>query len=176
MNQTTPPDSSVYFNVQEIPCRQKHALIFERWAALPVGAHFVLVNDHDPVPLYYQFAAMFPGAFEWTYLVAGPDEFHVKITRLAASPTRPPVAPPPMTCGSHAHRAEAGELDLRGLEPPEPMVRILSAFEQLGSGARIRAITERKPVLLYPELQVRGARFESEQRGDGSWATSIVRG
>lgn len=174
MNQATPPDSSVYFNVQEIPCRQKHALIFERWAALPVGAHFVLVNDHDPVPLYYQFAAQFPGAFEWTYLVAGPDEFHVKITRLAASPGRPAIAPPPMTCGSH--RTKEGELDLRGLEPPEPMLRILDAFERLPAGAGFRALTERRPLLLYPELEVRGARFASEELGDGSWVTSIARG
>ncbi|HEY5552331.1 MAG TPA: DUF2249 domain-containing protein [Opitutaceae bacterium] len=176
MNQTTPLDPSVCFNVQEIPCRQKHALIFERWAALPVGAHFILVNDHDPVPLYYQFAAQFPGAFEWTYLVAGPDEFHVKITRLAASPDRPAFAPPPITCGSHASRAENGELDLRGLEPPEPMVRILDALERLTRGSELRAITERRPILLFPELEVRGARFASEEREDGSWVTSIVRG
>lgn len=175
MNQATPLDPSVYFNVQEIPCRQKHALIFERWAALPVGAHFVLVNDHDPVPLYYQFAAQYPGAFEWEYLVAGPEEFHIKITRIANSPDRPAIAPPPMTCGSHAHRAQQGELDVRGLEPPEPMVRILDAFERLPAGASLRALTERRPIFLYPELEVRGARFQSEELGDGSWVTSIAR-
>ena len=174
MNPTTHPANSINFDVREISCREKHALIFRRWAGLPVGAHFVLINDHDPVPLYYQFAAQFPAAFEWEYLIAGPDVFHVKITRLAASPDRPAIVPPPVSCGSH--RAKEGTIDVRGLEPPEPMMRILVAFEQLANGSELRAITERRPVLLYPELQVRGARFASEERGDGSWLTTIIRG
>ena len=80
---TTAPDPTC-FDVREIPCRIKHGQIFERWFALPVGAHFVLVNDHDPVPLYYQFNAMFPGALTWEYLEQGPEVFRVKITKLAA--------------------------------------------------------------------------------------------
>jgi uncharacterized protein (DUF2249 family) len=91
---STSDDSSV-FDVREISCRVKHGLIFQRWAELPVGSCFVLVNDHDPVPLYYQFAAQFPGAFTWEYLVAGPDAFHVKITRTAETGTSAPLAPPP---------------------------------------------------------------------------------
>ncbi|HUG12229.1 MAG TPA: DUF2249 domain-containing protein [Opitutaceae bacterium] len=173
MNQTTEPADPINFDVREISCREKHALIFERWAGLPVGAHFVLINDHDPVPLYYQFAAQFPDAFEWEYLVAGPDAFHVKITRTAVSPDRPAIVPPTMSCGSH--RAKGGTIDVRGLEPPEPMTRILLALEKLTSGSELRAITERRPVLLYPELQMRGARFASEELGDGSWLTTIVR-
>src|SRR5690554_3374439 len=95
MNTTTDhsssPDSAIdlgraHFDVRPISCRQKHALIFQRWAALAPGEHFVLINDHDPVPLYYQFAGQFPDAFAWEYLLAGPDEFHVKITRLKATP------------------------------------------------------------------------------------------
>jgi uncharacterized protein (DUF2249 family) len=79
-----------------------------------------------------------------------------------------------MSCGSH--RATDGTIDVRGLEPPEPMMRILVALEKLTTGSELRAITERRPVLLYPELQVRGARFASEERADGSWLTTIVRG
>ncbi len=86
MNSTplSPTDATV-FDVRAIPCRVKHGLIFERWNSLPVGAHFVLLNDHDPVPLYHQFAAQFPEAFTWEYLVAGPEEVQVKITRTAAT-------------------------------------------------------------------------------------------
>jgi uncharacterized protein (DUF2249 family) len=174
MNQTTDTADSTNFDVREISCREKHALIFQRWAELPIGAHFVLINAHDPVPLYYQFAAQFPEAFSWEYLVAGPDAFHIRITRLTASPARPAIVPPTMSCGSH--RATDGTIDVRGLEPPEPMMRILVALEKLTTGSELRAITERRPVLLYPELQVRGARFASEERADGSWLTTIVRG
>jgi len=71
-------------DVRPIPCSIKHGLILRTWAELPVGDHFILLNDHDPVPLYYQFAAQWPGAFEWKHLVKGPNEFRVKITKLKA--------------------------------------------------------------------------------------------
>lgn len=161
-----------HFDVRVIPCRQKHALIFARWAEVPVGGHFVLINDHDPVPLYYQFAAQFPGAFSWEYLAEGPDEFQVKITRLAASPVRPAVAPPVRAA---IPDASAIEVDARGLEPPEPMMRILAAIETLKPGATIRARTDRRPVHLHAELHARGIHYASEQAADESWITTLSR-
>lgn len=71
-------------DVRPIPCSIKHGLILKQWIDLPVGDHFVLLNDHDPVPLYYQFTAQWPGAFTWEHLVKGPEEFRVKITKLKA--------------------------------------------------------------------------------------------
>lgn len=69
-------------DVRPIPCSIKHGLIIRTWTALPVGDHFLLLNDHDPVPLYYQFSAQWPGAFSWEYQVQGPEEFRIKITKL----------------------------------------------------------------------------------------------
>ncbi|MBK9989845.1 MAG: DUF2249 domain-containing protein [Verrucomicrobia bacterium] len=77
-------DANAVFDVRPIPSRVKHAQIFQRWLDLLVGHYFVLLNDHDPVPLRYQFEAEFPGAFSWEYLEKGPDEFRVKITKLRA--------------------------------------------------------------------------------------------
>jgi uncharacterized protein (DUF2249 family) len=172
MSQTTEYTDLTRFDVRHIPCRIKHGQIFQRWTDLPVGEHFVLINDHDPVPLYYQFAAQFPGAFTWEYLVQGPDQFHVKITRLSASPTSAPIAPPPRGCGGHD---APGELDTRGLEPPEPLMRILTAIESLGAGTVLRARTDRRPVHLYPELETRGVRHSSEEQPDGSWLITLER-
>lgn len=175
MNQTSDTIDLTHFDVRRIPCRAKHAQIFQRWADLPVGGHFVLVNDHDPVPLYYQFEALFRGAFTWEYLVDGPTEFHVKITRLKASPfTTPPAPPrgPAAVCP-----AATDELDLRGMEPPEPMMRILNTLEATPVGASFRARTDRQPLHLFPELTARGARHTSEAAPDGnSWITTITRG
>jgi len=81
---TPAEDPNVVFDVRAIPGRVKHAQIFQRWQDLAVGGHFVLLNDHDPVPLHYQFKGQFPGAFTWEYLQEGPDEFRVKITKVAA--------------------------------------------------------------------------------------------
>lgn len=71
-------------DVRPIPCSVKHGLIIKQWLELPVGDHFILLNDHDPVPLRYQFAAQWPEAFTWEHLVKGPTEFRVKITKLKA--------------------------------------------------------------------------------------------
>ncbi len=173
MNTTTEIDLT-HFDVRSIPCRVKHAQIIQRWQALPVGAHFVLINDHDPVPLYYQFATVFPGEFTWEHLVAGPDVFHVKISRVAAAKSAAVPEPVSGGCGNHQH--QGGEVDARGLEPPQPMMAILSAVEELKSGATLRARTDRKPLHLYPELETRGVRYQSEPQSDGSWVTTLTRG
>jgi len=68
---------------QEIPAR-RHELIFDTYRALPPGDGFVLVNDHDPKPLYYQLAAEHPNQFEWHYLEEGPQVWRVRIGRPAA--------------------------------------------------------------------------------------------
>jgi uncharacterized protein (DUF2249 family) len=77
-------DPDKIMDVRPIPCSVKHGQILQRWRELPLGDHFVLVNDHDPVPLHYQFKAEFPEQFTWEHLLRGDDEFRVKITRVAA--------------------------------------------------------------------------------------------
>ena len=43
----------------------------------------MLVNDHDPKPLYYHFKAEYDGTFTWDYLDQGPDVWRVRISRTA---------------------------------------------------------------------------------------------
>lgn len=39
----------------------------------------MLVNDHDPKPLFYQFQAERTGEFTWEYELQGPKEWRVRI-------------------------------------------------------------------------------------------------
>lgn len=84
MNTTTEDkiETEKVMDVRPIPCNVKHKLIIQRWLDLPVGDYFILLNDHDPVPLHYQFSAEWPNTFAWEHLQKGPDEFRVKITKL----------------------------------------------------------------------------------------------
>ncbi len=66
-------------DVRTIFPRERHALIFQTFDALPPGAALELVNDHDPVPLHHQFAAVRPDQFSWQYLQQGPDLWRVRI-------------------------------------------------------------------------------------------------
>ena len=68
-------------DVREIAPRIRHPLIFSTFDELKSGDSFVLVNDHDPKPLYYQFEAERHDQFRWEYLVTGPEEWQVRITR-----------------------------------------------------------------------------------------------
>ncbi|KJF16646.1 DUF2249 domain-containing protein [Acidithrix ferrooxidans] len=58
----------------------RHAEVISRFEALADGDEFVLVNDHDPKPLYYQLKAEYDKVFDWDYLKGGPEEWIVKIT------------------------------------------------------------------------------------------------
>lgn len=72
-------------DVRDLPPAQRHTLIFDRCARLGSGESLILVNDHDPKPLYYQFEAEQPGRFGWEYLEKGPAAWKVLITRKEAA-------------------------------------------------------------------------------------------
>lgn len=65
------------------------------------------------------------------------------------------------------------ELDARGFEPPQPMVKILEALSNLPARTGIRAHTDRRPMHLYAHLEERGFVAESVEQTDGSFLTHI---
>lgn len=90
-------EKTVTLDVRSIPCSVKHGRIIQKWLELAVGDYFVLLNDHDPVPLHHQFSAEWPEAFSWEHLGKGPSEFRVKITKLKSLGK---AVEPEITCGS----------------------------------------------------------------------------
>lgn len=59
----------------------KHPTIFRRFDALNEGESFVIINDHDPKPLYYQLLAERGNIFTWEYLEQGPEIWKVHIKK-----------------------------------------------------------------------------------------------
>ena len=78
-------DTAKTIDVRQIIPRERHPLIFQTFDALDPGQGFQLVNDHDPKPLYYQFAAEHPGRFSWDYLEQGPDVWRVRIGKTGST-------------------------------------------------------------------------------------------
>jgi uncharacterized protein (DUF2249 family) len=70
-------------DVRIIAPRERHPLIFATFDALEWGEAFLLVNDHDPKPLYYQFSAERQGEFSWEYLEQGPETWRVRVGKSA---------------------------------------------------------------------------------------------
>lgn len=75
-------NTTTIVDVREVVPRERHPLIFHTFDNLAPGTAFILVNDHDPKPLYYQFANENPGQFEWEYLEQGPEVWQVRIGKL----------------------------------------------------------------------------------------------
>jgi uncharacterized protein (DUF2249 family) len=70
-------------DVRRIARGGRHPRVFARYARLAPGESFILVNSHDPKPLRNEFEARYRGAFSWDYLQAGPEEWRVRIGRVA---------------------------------------------------------------------------------------------
>ena len=72
--------------------------------------------------------------------------------------------------------AEAVHIDVRGLEPPQPMVMILGLIDGGNAGSPIVAHLDREPIFLYPELDDRGWAHEiiPTERGDPSCKDEVL--
>ncbi|WP_323039602.1 DUF2249 domain-containing protein [Gemmobacter sp.] len=66
-------------------------------------------------------------------------------------------------------------LDLAGLPPPEPMVRILEALTGMPAGAVLFALLDREPMFLFPELAHRGHEWAGNMAVDGTGYRLLVR-
>jgi hypothetical protein len=79
-----------------------------------------------------------------------------------------------MTCVGPVENArmwrtsDAVHMDLRGLEPPEPMVAILRAIERGEIDAALVGHFDQEPIFLYPELEDRGWSHELMPSSCGS--------
>lgn len=113
---------------------------------LPDDGVLVLRAPFEPVPLYGILAKR--GLAHWTEWV-GPEDWRIWFYR-----------------GASAGRG-ATVIDVRGLEPPAPMVRVLERLETLGPGERLEVLHERRPMFLYPLLDARGFSHETEEPAPG---------
>ncbi len=68
-------------DVTQIEPRFKHPSIFDMFDSLAEGSAFIINNDHDPKPLYYQLLAERGQTFMWEYLENGPEVWKVKIDK-----------------------------------------------------------------------------------------------
>lgn len=71
-------------------------------------------------------------------------------------------------------RREPPAMDLRGLQPPEPIVRIFAALER-SPDEPLRVILPHEPVPLYGLLSERGFRYSGATRAEGGFELLIDR-
>lgn len=68
-----------WIDVRDIIPRKRHVLIINRFLQLVPGESIMLINDHDPKPLFYQFLAELGDNFFWDYVEKGLEVWQVQI-------------------------------------------------------------------------------------------------
>ena len=144
--------------------REPFSLIMQTASGLQKEQSLLLIVPFEPVPLYhimaqrgFDYAATPRESGDWEILFS-PCHESAQVAATADRSTR---------------SSTTLDVDARGLEPPEPLVRILEALATLPANAELRARTDRRPVHLYPQLEERGYFGESTEQPDGSFVTLI---
>ncbi|WP_182119821.1 DUF2249 domain-containing protein [Acidovorax sp. FHTAMBA] len=81
----TPQTPSATVDLRSVAPHNGHSLVFTTFKALPPGAALEIINDHNPLPLRGQFDSGLFGAFSWTALENGPEQWRVEIVKPADS-------------------------------------------------------------------------------------------
>jgi hypothetical protein len=142
--------------------------IMQAQAEVPPGGVLRVRAIFEPAPLYMVLGRQ--GFTHWTERLAD-DDWRVWFLRTDPERGLPPHQPLAESdiAGSNQSAAAArvpapGDemvvLDVRGLEPPEPMIKTLEALEQLPAGKVLLQINARVPQLLLPILEERGFEYK----------------
>lgn len=159
--------------------RQPCGRILETARKVGNGESFKLIAPFEPKPLF-ELLGREGFTHQAAPLTAG--DWEVLFTRKPATASTASTASTPATteaacgCGcSSTTPGEIVELDARGLEPPQPMVKILEALTELPDQTALHAHTDRRPIHLYAMLEARGFTGQSQEQNDGSFITHIRR-
>ena len=153
-----PEARRVHLDVREDIRRgqEPFARIMAAAKALADDQVLVVRAPFEPVPLYDVLGRR--GLGHWTERHAA-DDWSVSFARDAT-----------VTAQTRTEPAGTGHLtvlDVRGLEPPEPMVRVLHAIDRLGAGDALEVHHNRRPTFLYPQLDERGFVHETDEPESG---------
>ena len=157
-----PPANQVHVDVREDIRRgqEPFARIMAAVKALGPEQALVLRAPFEPVPLL---AALGKRGFAHWIDQSAPDDWTVWFYREPGVTGETAQAAPAIASAD----GDTLVVDVRGLEPPEPMVRVLERLDALRPGQRLVVLHERRPMLLYPQLDERGFAHETEELEPG---------
>jgi uncharacterized protein (DUF2249 family) len=165
--------------------REPFSKIMRVVSRLQADERLLLLAPFQPEPLYH---VLTKHGFRYQATRTATGDWEVLFTRDDQNGSKP--------CGSRREDASLGDglagakadlslltsappetltVDARGLEPPQPLVTILEALGTLFEGSDLLAHTDRRPMHLYAQLEVRGFTGESQEQADGSFITHIRR-
>lgn len=159
-------------DVRDIEAQNRHSTIITAWERIAEGAAMLLVNDHDPIPLYYQFVCERGGGFYWEYLEKGPHAWRVRITK--GQFVNPGFVPPNKPAQIPSVLADSNEplvLDTRPIfqRGETPCHTIDESIAALRPGQDFILMVPFEPVPLYAKLKNLGFSARTTRLDDGAW-------
>lgn len=148
--------------------KEPFTLIMKTVTSLTPKQQFVLIAPFQPAPLY---AVLRSRGYSHSARQLEGGDWEVTFSRDSDESEAAPadandeenLLPP----------SQDVQVDARGLEPPEPMVKILEALAVTPQEGTLRAITDRRPLHLYEHLAERGFKVQTSERADGAFVTEI---
>jgi uncharacterized protein (DUF2249 family) len=138
--------------------------------ALSPGQGLRLLATFKPVPLLHVL-----GSKGFSYEMQEIDGGDWEVLFTPGDAVAGNAAPAAPAADSDAWPAPARDMDNRDLDPPEPMVRILAAIEEMQPGEVLSALLCREPIFLLPELAKRGHGWRGGFEPDGTTYRILVR-
>lgn len=148
----------------------KHPTILKKFDDLKSGESFLLINDHDPIPLYYEMKAEKGEVFQWQKLEDGPEVWKVQITKTGNSSTITKMEQQTATSPENVF-----VLNVTLIEPKLKHPTIFRYFDELKPGEAFRILNDHDPKPLYYQmLGERGNVFTWEYLEKGPmWLVQI---
>ena len=126
----------------------KHPTVLKKFDDLEIGESFLLINDHDPIPLYYEMKAEKGDVFDWNKIENGPELWKVEITKTATSSAGNPKL-------EHADTNDSEDLyviNVPMLEPRQKHPTIFRHFDSIKSGEAFIINNDHDPKPLYYQM------------------------
>ena len=115
---------------------KRHELLLQLFKELPVQESFTFINDHDPIPLFYEFRSIYGDVVGWEYLNKGGREWKVKVTRTEESQGR-------------TFDDIATLIDLRKVEPNDWKQVVFHRYGMMEEGTTMELIAKENPVEIH---------------------------
>jgi uncharacterized protein (DUF2249 family) len=141
--------------------REPFSRIMAAVEQVPPGGALALRAIFEPVPLYGVLAQR---GFTSHTEQLGAADWLIWFQRTGSAAPQAEAGPVPAAAAPTA--AGVVELDVRGFEPPEPMVRTLAALEAMACGGTLVQINSRVPEHLLPQLTARGYTYVVDEADD----------
>ncbi len=152
----------------------KHPTVLKKFDSLAVGESFLLINDHDPIPLFYEMKAEKGEIFDWHKVEDGPEVWKVEITKTAE-----PAGKAPASFDNAAKKgSDVYELNVTLLEPRRKHPTIFEHFDALREGESFKILNDHDPKPLYYQmLGERGNIFHWQylEKGPQWWRVLITK-